>query len=121
MNVTLCVVSRHSSVPVKGADGTAVDLSDTTLPATAEGPAASRLFSAVEDARRKLRLRSASTPAGADIPLRLGLITTTDAGTDMAVETTPPDLQEKDLHDPDEQARLLEALRALERSVLTDQ
>lgn len=120
MNVTLAVVGHHSSEPVKGRGGAPIDLSNTTLPTSAEDPAAGRLFGAVEAAVRDMRLRAASTPAGAEAPLRLGLIVTTEAGTNLEVNTTPPNLQEVDLHDSETRATLLSNLRNLERSVVTD-
>jgi len=119
MRSQLALVSEHFSEQITGSDGRPVDLSDTTLPADADTPAARRLIDAIAEARRELRIRLRSTPAGGDAPLRLGIISTTEAGTGMEVETAPLAVQDLDFESNDDRERLLDGLRELERSWLS--
>lgn len=119
MRSRLALVSEHFSEQITGADGRPVDLSDTTLPADADTAAARRLTEAIAEARRELRIRLRSTPAGADAPLRLGIISTTDAGTGMEIETVPLAVQELDFQSDNDRERLLRSLRELEQAWLS--
>jgi hypothetical protein len=118
MRVLLAVISRHFSERVTSA-GRPVDLSDTAVPTSADVPAARRLVDAIAAAVREMRIRLRSTPAGGDAPLRLGGITTTDAGTGMEVETVSLPLQEVDFESTADRAQVLQALQELERNVLS--
>lgn len=119
MRSQLALVSEHFSERITGADGRPVDLSDTTLPSSADAPAAHRLIDAVAEARRELRIRLRSTPAGGDAPLRLGIISTTGAGTGMEIETASLPVQDLDLQSDADRERLLDGLRELERAWLS--
>lgn len=118
MRVHLAVISQHFSERVT-AGGGPVDLAETAVPAATDTPAAGRLLDAIERAVREMRIRLRSTPAGGDAPLRLGVISTTDAGTGMEVETVPLSLQDVDLQSEAGHSRVLEALRDLERVFLS--
>jgi len=119
MRSQFALVSEHFSEQITGADGRPIDLSDTALPASADTAAARRFASAIAEARRKLRVRLRSTPAGADAPLRLGIISTTNAGTGMEIETVPLPVQELDLQSASDRERLLDSLRELEQAWLS--
>ena len=119
MRAYLAIVSRHFSERIPGPDGTPLDLAETTLPTRADSARADRLMEALARARREMRVRLRSTPAGGDAPLRLALITTTSAGTDMDVETAPLPVQEVDFESAADRKRVLDPLRALERSLLS--
>ena len=118
MRSHLALVSEHFSEQIIGTDGRPIDLSDTPLPTDADTPAARRLIDAIDEARRELRVRLRSTPAGADAPLRLGIISTTEAGTGMEVETAPLAVQDLDFQSDADRERLLDGLRELERAWL---
>lgn len=119
MRSYLAVASAQFSERITGADGAPIDLADTTLPQSIDAPKAERLLDAVARAKREMRIRLGSTPAGRDAPLRLALITTTDAGTGMEAETAPLPLQEADLQSDDDRRRVLRHLRELEESFLS--
>ena len=119
MRSQLALVSEHFSEQITGADGRPVDLSDTALPTSADTAAARRLIDAIAEARRELRIRLRSTPAGADVPLRLGIISTTEAGTGMEIETVPLPVQELDFQSDADRERILDSLRELERAWLS--
>jgi hypothetical protein len=70
-------------------------------------------------ARREMRVRLRSTPAGGDAPLRLALIITTAAGTDMDVTTAPLSVQEVDFDAAADREQVLDHLRDLERALLS--
>ncbi|HKL87455.1 MAG TPA: hypothetical protein VJ884_00525, partial [Salinibacter sp.] len=70
MRSQLALVSEHFSEQITGSDGRPVDLSDITLPTDTGTPAARRLIDAIAEARRELRIRLRSTPAGGDAPLQ---------------------------------------------------
>jgi hypothetical protein len=115
----LALVSEHFSERIAGADGRPVDLSDVTLPADVDTAAADRLIEAIAEARRELRIRLRSTPAGGAAPLRLGIISTTEAGTGMEIETVPLPVQDLDFQAPADRERLLDSLHELERAWLS--
>lgn len=119
MQAHLTVISEHFSERVQGPGGHPVDLADTAVPTSADTPAAKRLVEAVAEAVREMRLRLRSTPAGGDAPLRLALVSTTDAGTGMEIETAPPSLQEVDLQSRSGREQVLESVRELERTFLS--
>jgi hypothetical protein len=119
MRSQLALVSEHFSEQIAGADGRPVDLSDTVLPPDTDTPAADRLIDAIAEARRELRIRLRATPAGADAPLRLGLISTTEAGTGMEIETASLPVQNLDFQSDTDRERILDGLHALERSMLS--
>jgi hypothetical protein len=119
MRSHLALVSEHFSEQISGTDGRPVDLSDTALLTDADTPAADHLIEAIAEARRELRIRLRSTPAGGDAPLRLGIISTTEAGTGMEIETAPLPVQELNFRDNADRERLLRSLRELERSMLS--
>jgi hypothetical protein len=119
MRSHLALVSEHFSEQIAGANGRPVDLSDTTLPPSADTAAADRLIDAIAEARREIRIRLRSTPAGGDAPLRLGIISTTEAGTGMEIETVPLPVQELDFQADADRERVLDSLRELERAWLT--
>jgi hypothetical protein len=119
MRSQLALVSEHFSEQIAGRDGRPVDLSDTALPADADTAAARRLIDAIAEARRELRVRLRSTPAGGDAPLRLGIISTTEAGTGMEIETAPLPVQELDFQSDADRERILDSLRELERTWLS--
>ncbi|GEM_PF-3654915 len=119
MNAHLAVVGQRSSEPVLGPGGAPVDLTDTTLPTSARGTAARRLFGALADALREMRTRQAQLPADAKSPLRVGLVATAQNGTALDVQTAPTNLRTLDLDDPDDCETVLHELRALERAFLT--
>jgi hypothetical protein len=75
MRSRLAVASEHFSEQIRGSDGTPLDLTRTSLPRSADSPQAARLLEAIADAKREMRLRLGSTPAGRDAPLRLAVIT----------------------------------------------
>jgi len=118
MRVHLAVISEHFSERVIQGGGP-VDLADTAVPASADTPAARRLVDAIAEAVREIRIRLRSTPAGGDAPLRLGVISTTDAGTGMEVETVSLSLQSVDFASQAGRADVIEALQALERDFLS--
>lgn len=118
MRVHLAVISEHFSERVTDGGG-AVDLADTAVPASAGAPAARRLVDAIARAVREIRIRLRSTPAGGDAPLRLGVISTTDAGTGMEVETVDLALQDVDFASEAGRADVLDALHELERTFLS--
>jgi hypothetical protein len=115
----LALVSEHFSEQITGADGRPVDLSGTALPADVDTAAARRLIDAIAEARRELRIRLRSTPAGGNAPLRLGLISTTEAGTGMEIETASLPVQDLDLQSDADRERVLESLHELERTWLS--
>jgi hypothetical protein len=119
MKSYVAVASEHFSEQICGPDGTPIDLVDTALPRSTDSPQAARLLEAIADAKREMRIRLGSTPAGRDAPLRLAVITTTDAGTGMEVETASLPLQEVDLEAEAHRTRVLQALRELERDLLS--
>ena len=119
MRTYLAIVSEHFSERISGSDGAPLDLSETSLPARADSAEADRLMEALARAQREMRVRLRSTPAGGDAPLRLALITTTAAGTDMDVETAPLPVQEVDFESAADRERALDHLRDLERSLLS--
>ncbi len=119
MRSYIAVASEHFSEQIRGPDGTPIDLTDTALPRSTDTPQAARLLEAIADATREMRVRLGSTPAGREAPLRLGVITTTDAGTGMEAETAPLPLQEVDLESEADQRRVLNALCELERDILS--
>lgn len=119
MRSYLAVVSEQFSKRVLGPGGSAVELTDTALPTSAASPDGKRLLDAIERARREIRVRLRSTPAGGDAPLRLGVVTTTDAGTGMEIDTVPIPLQDLDFDVEADREQLLEGLRDLERSRLS--
>ena len=118
MRSYLAVASEHFSEQICGSDGTPIDLVDTVLPRSVDTPSAARLMRAVADAKREMRIRLGSTPAGRDAPLRLAVITTTEAGTGMEAKTAPLPLQEVDLETESDRRRVLQVLRDLERDIL---
>jgi hypothetical protein len=117
MRVHLAVISEHFSERVTDG-GSPVDLADTAVPASAEGPAAERLVDAIARAVRAMRIRLRSTPAGGDAPLRLGVISTTEAGTGLEVDTAALSLQDVDFASKAGRADVLDALHELERAFL---
>ena len=119
MQAHLTVISEHFSERVAGAGGAPVDLADTALPQSAQAPGAERLLDAIERAVQEMRIRLRSTPAGGAAPLRLAVVSTTEAGTGMEVETVPLALQDVDLQTEAGRSRVLEALRDLERAFLS--
>ena len=116
MNAHLAIVGRRSSHPIQGAGGAPVDLTDTALPASIYGAEARRLFRALADALREMRVRQAQMPAQS--PLRLGLVATAPNGTAMDVQTAPTNLRGLDLEAPSDRTTVLDALQALERQWL---
>lgn len=119
MTAHLTVISEHFSEQVSGSDGRPVDLSETTLPRDADAPAATRLADAIERAVQEMRIRLRSTPAGGAAPLRLAVVSTTAAGTGMEIETASLALQEVEFQSEAGRKQVLEALRELERAVLS--
>lgn len=118
MRSYLAIASRHFSERISGAGGRPLDLTETALPKDPKSPEAGRLISAIREARREIRIRLRSTPAGGESPLRLAIIQVTDAGTDMETETAPLPIQEIDFQSEADRKTLLQALRELERSAL---
>jgi hypothetical protein len=116
MNAHLAIVGRRSSHPIQGAGGAPVDLTDTALPASIHGAEARRLFRALSDALREMRVRQAQSPAQS--PLRLGLVATAPNGTAMDVHTASTNLRTLDLDAPDDRKTVLRELRTLEREFL---
>ena len=116
MNAHLAIVGRRSSHPIQGAGGAPVDLTDTALPASIHGAEARRLFQALSDALREMRVRQAQSPAQS--PLRLGLVATAPNGTAMDVHTASTNLRTLDLDAPDDRKTVLRELRTLEREFL---
>ena len=120
MNAHLAVVGRRSSQPVMGPGGAPVDLTDTALPTSARGPDATRLFRALADARREMRVRQSQAPADATSALRLGIIETAKNGTTLEVRTASTNLRTLDLQDKGDRETVLRELRALERELPED-
>jgi len=118
MRSYLALVSEHFSERISGSDGAPLDLSEGTLPAETGTVQADRLIEAIKEARREIRIRLRSTPAGAEVPLRLAIIQTTDAGTDMDIETAPLPIQEVNFQSETDREKLLSSLRKLEQSHL---
>lgn len=119
MQAHLTVISEHFSERVAGASGAPVDLADTALPQSAQAPGAERLLDAIERAVQEMRIRLRSTPAGGAAPLRLAVVSTTEAGTGMEVETAPLSLQEVDFAVDADRAQVIDALHDLERAFLS--
>jgi hypothetical protein len=117
MRAQLAVITEHFSERVSGHGGAPIDLSEETLPASPDDPAARRLVDAIAQAVREIRIRLQSTPVGSDVPLRLGVISTTDAGTGMEVETVALSLQSVDF--ASEAGDVLDALHKLEQAFLS--
>ena len=118
MNAQLAVVGRRSSRPVDGSDRSPLDLTDTALPTSVHGAEARRLFRALDDALREMRVRQAQ--ASADSPLRLGLIVTADNGTALNVHTASTNLRTMDLGDANDRETVLQELRELEQAFLSE-
>ncbi|WP_103026780.1 hypothetical protein [Salinibacter altiplanensis] len=118
MNAHLAVVGHRSSHPVHGADRSPLDLTDTALPTSVHGAEARRLFRALDDARREMRVRQAQSPADAKSPLRLGLVVTGENGTALDVHTASTNLRTVDLDDAGDREAVLGELRDLEREFL---
>lgn len=119
MQAHLTVISEHFSERVAGPGGGPVDLAETTLPSSAAAPAGERLLDAIERAVQEMRIRLRSTPAGGAAPLRLAVVSTTDAGTGMEVETGELALQDVDFQSDADRAKVLDALHNLERAFLS--
>ena len=119
MNAHLAVVGRRSSHPVDGSDRSPLDLTDTALPTSVYGAEARRLFRALDDALREMRVRQAQAPTDAESSLRLGLIVTAENGTGLDVHTASTNLRTVDLDDADDRKTVLGELRDLEREFLT--
>jgi len=113
----LAVASPQSSEPVSGAGGSPIDLTTYALPSSASDSEASRLLSAVERAKREMSIRQQQSAAGSEV--RLAIITTTDAGTDMEATVGEIDLQSVDFDAPSDRADVLASIRRLERRVLS--
>ena len=118
MNAHLAVVGRRLSQPVMGSGGAPVDLTDTALPTSARGSDATRLFRALADALREMRVRQSQASANATSALRLGLIETAQNGTALEVRTASTNLRTLDLQDRDDRETVLRELRALEQEFL---
>jgi hypothetical protein len=118
MRAQLAVITEHFSERVTGERGVPVDLSERAIPETLGDPRAKRLIDAVAQAGREIRIRLRSTPAGGDAPLRLGGISTTEAGTGLEVETADLSLQDVDFTSEAGRADVLDALHKLERAFL---
>lgn len=101
-----------------GSGGAPVDLTDTALPTSARGPDATRLFRALTDALREMRVRQSQASADARSSLRLGIIETAQNGTALEVRTASTNLRTLDLQDEDDRGTVLRELRALEREFL---
>jgi hypothetical protein len=114
----LAVVSPQSSEPVQGTGGQPIDLTDQALPTSAYDKDATRLLTALERATREMSIRQRQSPAGAT-ELRLGLITATDAGTGMDATVADLDLRTVDFDDASDREAVLEAMRELEREMLS--
>jgi hypothetical protein len=119
MRAQLAVITEHFSERVSGPGGAPIDLSEEALPASPDDPAARRLVDAIAQAVQEIRIRLRSTPAGGDAPLRLGVISTTDAGTGMEVETVDLPLQSVDFASEAGRADVLDALHKLEQAFLS--
>lgn len=113
----LAVASPQSSEPVSGPAGSPIDLTRYALPSSPSDAKASRLLSAVARAAREMSIRQPSSAAGSE--LRLAIITTTDAGTDMEATVGELDLQSVDFDAPSDRADVLDRIRRLERRVLS--
>ena len=113
----LAVASPQSSAPVSGPAGSPIDLTRYALPSSPSDAKASRLLSAVARAAREMSIRQPSSAAGNE--LRLAIITTTDAGTDMEATVGELDLQSIDFDAPSDRADVLDRIRRLERRVLS--
>lgn len=120
MNAHLTVVGTRSSQPVVGPDGTPLDLTDVTLPASVRGAEARRLFRALGDALREMRVRQGQAPADATTPLRLGIIATAENGTALDVQTASTNLRTLDLEAESGREVVLRELRTLEREFVED-
>ena len=118
MHAHLTVITEHFSERVTGERGAPMDLADSAIPESLDDPRGNRLVDAIARAVREIRIRLRSTPAGADVPLRLGVVSTTDAGTGMEVETADLSLQDVDFTSEAERADVLDALHKLERAFL---
>ena len=118
MNAHLAVVGRRSSHPVEGADRSPLDLTDTALPTSVHGTEARRLFRALDDALREMRVRQAQAPADAESALRLGLIVTAENGTALDVHTASTNLRTVDLDNSGDRETVLGELRDLEQEFL---
>ena len=120
MNAHLAVVRCRSSQPIMGSGGAPIDLTDTALPTSARGSDATRLFRALADARREMRVRQSHASADAPSTLRLVIIETAQNGTALEVRTASTNLRTLDLQDEDDRETVLRELRALERELLGD-
>ena len=113
----LAVASPQSSEPVSGTGGSPIDLTTYALPSSASDSKASRLLSAVERAKREMSIRQQQSAAGSEV--RLAIITTTDAGTEMEATVGEIDLQSVDFDAPSDRSDVLDSIRRLERRVLS--
>jgi len=120
MNAHLAVIGHRSSQPVTGPSGTPIDLTNTTLPTSVGGREARRLFRALDDALREMRVRQRQVPADATSPLRVGIIETAENGTSLDIHTASTDLRTLDLQVRADQQTVLHELRTLEREFLSD-
>lgn len=119
MNAQLAVIGRRTSESVDQPGGIPVDLTDITLPASKDDPAATRLLRAIDDALREMRVRQRQVPGNASSPLRLGLIVTADNGTGLNIQTGSVNLRDIDLPTKRDRQTVLDELHALERDFLT--
>ncbi len=118
MNAHLAVIGHRSSQPVTGSGGAPIDLVDTALPSSVHAPEARRLFRAVGDALREMRVRQGQATADATTPLRLGIIATAEDGTALDVQPASTNLRTLDLEAEEDREAVLRELRALERAFL---
>lgn len=119
MNAHLAVIGRHTSETVPASGGAPLDLADTAVPNSTDDPAATRLFRAVKDTLREMRVRQGQVPGDARSPLRLGLIVTAQNGTGMDIQTGSANLRDLDLETNEDRETVLDELRTLEQEFLT--
>lgn len=119
MNAHVAVIGRHTSETVPASGGAPLDLADTAVPSSSDGPAATRLFRAIRETLREMRVRQRQVPGDATSPLRLGLIVTRQNGTGMDIQTGSVNLRDLDLASSGDRAILLDELRNLEQKFLT--
>ncbi len=119
MNAHLAVIGHRTSETVTPSGAAPVDLADSAVPSSTNGPAATRLFRAISDALREMRVRQRQVPGDATSSLRLGLIVTAENGTGMDVRTGSANLRDLDLDTTHDRETVLDELRTLERDFLT--